>query len=307
MHFTLTYFSFYVFHHFISCPSPVVYLICLKALFQSNTTEPTVQHPPRIPPVKAHAFGTSSLQAVFDRVEQSLKKDRLTIESVVHIRRPHSAPSPQKSVTKSATQGNMRDMNFSTARVEHRRQQEEQRQQKREQQQEAESLKCQLMHDRKRQMLIQRTLQNLEKQLEHNNKACQHMAKLQIARAERSRKESTLQEEEERKESRRLQFLKAQRLWREELQAEYNQRNQDQDKKRQDLLRSRMQSRKEAFEREIQEQDMQQKKREDAKWTAFQNRERFQQKMEKECQQHHNLQQYLREQNLLRLRASMLS
>ncbi|XP_065421754.1 uncharacterized protein LOC101944303 isoform X11 [Chrysemys picta bellii] len=277
------------------------------ALFQSSMIEAPAQHPPRNPPVKAHAFSTSSLQAMFDRVDQSLKKDRLTIESVLRIQRPHSAPSTQKSVTKGATQESLRMMNFNTARIEHRRQQEELRQQKREQKQEAEGLKCQLMRDSRRERSLQRTLQSLEKQLEYNNMACQHMAKLQTARAERSRKESSLQEEEKRKECQRLQFLKAQHLQREELQAEYNQRNYDQDKKRQDMLRSRMQSRQETLEREIQEQDTQQRKREDAKWRAFQNRDHFQQKLEKECQKHYHLQQYLREQKLLMLRASLLS
>ncbi|XP_067392357.1 uncharacterized protein C11orf16 homolog isoform X2 [Emydura macquarii macquarii] len=202
------------------------------ALFQFSMTEAPAQHPPRNPSMKAHALGTSSLQAVFDQVDQSLKKDRLTIESVLRIQRPHSAPSTQKSVTKGVTQKNPREMNFNTARIEHREQQEEQRQQKREQQQEEEDLKRQMMHDSRRQRSLHRTLQGLEKQLEHNNRACQHMAKLQTDRVERSRKESSLQEEEKRKERQRLQFLKAQRLQREELQAEYNQRNYDQDKKR---------------------------------------------------------------------------
>ncbi|XP_034635343.1 uncharacterized protein LOC117881773 isoform X1 [Trachemys scripta elegans] len=277
------------------------------ALFQSSMIDAPAQHPPRNPPVKAQAFSTSSLQAMFDRVDQSLKKDRLTIESVLRIQRPHSAPSTQKSVTKGATQESLRMMNFNTARIEHRRQQEELRQQKREQKQEAEGLKRQLMHDSRRERSLQRTLQSLEKQLEYNNMARQHMAKLQTARAERSRKESSLQEEEKRKECQRLQFLKAQHLQREELQAEYNQRNYDQDKKRQDMLRSRMQSRQETLEREIQEQDTQQRKHEDAKWRAFQNRDHFQQKLEKECQKHYHLQQYLREQKLLMLRASLLS
>uniref|UniRef100_A0A8C3HCS6 DUF4537 domain-containing protein n=1 Tax=Chrysemys picta bellii TaxID=8478 RepID=A0A8C3HCS6_CHRPI len=203
------------------------------ALFQSSMIEAPAQHPPRNPPVKAHAFSTSSLQAMFDRVDQSLKKDRLTIESVLRIQRPHSAPSTQKSVTKGATQESLKKMNSNTARIEPRRQQEELRQQKREQKQEAEGLKRQLMRDSRRERSLQRTLQSLEKQLEYNNMACQHMAKLQTARAERSRKESSLQEEEKRKECQRLQFLKAQHLQREELQAEYNQRNYDQDKKRQ--------------------------------------------------------------------------
>nr|XP_006133442.1 uncharacterized protein LOC102449238 [Pelodiscus sinensis] len=277
------------------------------ALFQSSTTEATAQCPPINPPLKVQAFSTSSLQAVFNRVEQSLKKDRLTIESVLHIQRPHSALSTQKSVTKGTTQRNLREMNFNTARIEHRRKQEEQRQQKREQQQEAEGLKRQLMRDSKRQRSLQRTLQALEKQLEFNNKAWQHMAKLQTAKAERNRKELSLKEEEKRKENERLQFLKAQHLQREELQAEYNKKSYDQDKKRQDMLQSRMQSRQETLEQEIQEHDMQQKQHGDAKWTAFQNRDRFQQKMEKECPKHRNLQQYLREQNLLMLRASLLS
>nr|XP_005296426.1 uncharacterized protein LOC101944303 isoform X1 [Chrysemys picta bellii] len=285
------------------------------ALFQSSMIEAPAQHPPRNPPVKAHAFSTSSLQAMFDRVDQSLKKDRLTIESVLRIQRPHSAPSTQirkprnrtKSVTKGATQESLKKMNSNTARIEPRRQQEELRQQKREQKQEAEGLKRQLMRDSRRERSLQRTLQSLEKQLEYNNMACQHMAKLQTARAERSRKESSLQEEEKRKECQRLQFLKAQHLQREELQAEYNQRNYDQDKKRQDMLRSRMQSWQETLEREIQEQDTQHRKREDAKWRAFQNRDHFQQKLEKECQKHYHLQQYLREQKLLMLRASLLS
>ncbi|KAG6931843.1 hypothetical protein G0U57_000908, partial [Chelydra serpentina] len=151
------------------------------ALFQSSMTEAPAQHPPRNPPVKAHAFGTSSLQAVFDRVAQSLKKDRLTVESVLRIQRPISAPSTQKSVTKSATQESLRKRNFNTVRIEHRRQQAEQRQQKREQQQEAEGFKRQLMRDSRRQRSLQRTLQSLEKQLEYNNTACQHMAKLQTA------------------------------------------------------------------------------------------------------------------------------
>lgn len=76
-------------------------------------------------------------------------------------------------------------------------------------------------------------LQGLEKQLEHNEQACQHMVQLQAARAERNRKESSLQEEEKKKETQRLQFLKAQRLQREKILAEYDDRISDQDKKRQ--------------------------------------------------------------------------
>lgn len=83
-----------------------------------------------------------------------------------------------------------------------------------------------------RQRLRQRTLQGLEKQLEHKERVFQHMALLQAARAERSRKESCSQEEEERKARQRLQFLKTRHLQREELQAESNNRSCEQEKKR---------------------------------------------------------------------------
>lgn len=84
-----------------------------------------------------------------------------------------------------------------------------------------------------RQQLRQRTLQGLEKQLEHKERALQHMALLQAAGAERSRKESFFpEEEEERKTRQRLQFLKTQRLQREEMQAESNKRNCEQEKER---------------------------------------------------------------------------
>lgn len=83
-----------------------------------------------------------------------------------------------------------------------------------------------------RQRLRQRTLQGLEKQLEHKDRALQRRALLQAAGAERSRKESFLSEEEKRKASERLQFLKTQRLQREELQAERNERSSEQEKER---------------------------------------------------------------------------
>lgn len=79
-----------------------------------------------------------------------------------------------------------------------------------------------------RQQLRQRTLQ---KQLEHKERGLQHLALLQAAGAERSRKES-FQEEEERKARQRLQFLKTQCLQREELQAKSNKRSCEQEKER---------------------------------------------------------------------------
>ncbi|XP_019400228.1 PREDICTED: uncharacterized protein LOC109316526 isoform X3 [Crocodylus porosus] len=275
-------------------------------LLQSRISEAPAQQPQTNPSTKVHAFSTSGRQAWFHRVDQSLKKDRLTIESALCVRRPHSTPTVQKSAITSATEKSLREANFDAARTEHKRQQEKQRQVKREQQQLAEGLRHQLLQDSRRQRSLQRMLQGLEKQLEHNEQACQHMVQLQAARAERNRKESSLQEEEKKKETQRLQFLKAQHLQREKILAEYNDRISDHDKKRQDLLRTRRQSRQEILKQELQEQHTQQRKHEVTKWKAFQNRDQLHQRLEKECQKHQDLQQYLKEQSLLMLRASLL-
>ncbi|KYO36511.1 trichohyalin-like [Alligator mississippiensis] len=240
-------------------------------LLQSRIAEAPAQQPQTNPSNKVHAFSTSGRQAWFHRVDQSLKKDRLTIESTMCAQRPHSAPTVQKSAITNATEESLREANFNAARIEHKRQQEKQRQVKREQQQLAEGLRHQLLQDNRRQRSLQRMLQGLEKQLEHNEQACQHMVQLQAARAERNRKESSLQEEEKKKETQRLQFLKAQRLQREKILAEYDDRISDQDKKRQDLLRTRRQSRQEILKQEVQEQHTQQRKHEAAVqvWGSF--------------------------------------
>lgn len=67
-----------------------------------------------------------------------------------------------------------------------------------------------------------------------------------------------------------------------------------------------MQSRQEVLKQESQELDRQQKKHQAAKERAFQSRDRSRQKTEKEDKKLCDLQQYLREQNLLMLRASLL-
>ncbi|XP_054023810.1 uncharacterized protein LOC128897843 [Dryobates pubescens] len=213
----------------------------------------------------------------------------------------------KKSILNGRAQKSWKEMAFNKAKIEHKRRQEEQRQLKREQQQEADSIRRQLCRDNQRQQLHQRRLQELEKQLEHRDRALQHMALLQAARAEKSRKESSLTEEEKRKASQRLQFLKTQYLQREELQAERNERSFEQEKERLDFLRSRMQSRQEALEQELHKQARQQKQHQAAKGRVFQSRDRSHQKMEKEGQKLCELQQYLREQNLLMLRASLLA
>lgn len=68
-----------------------------------------------------------------------------------------------------------------------------------------------------------------------------------------------------------------------------------------------MKSQQEMLEQESREQDRQQKKQQAAKGRVFQSRDHSHQKVEKEGQKLHDLQQYLREQNLLMLRASLLA
>ncbi|XP_071406158.1 uncharacterized protein [Pithys albifrons albifrons] len=283
-------------------------------LFESRVAEAPVQHPQRSPSLRTSALVPFRCQSFFDQVNQSLEKDSLTIKSALRVQRPHvlarkstkflhllKDKSIKKSILNGAFQERGKEMDFDRAKIEHKRWQEEQRQLKREQQQKADGIRCQLRRDSQRQRLRQRTLQGLEKQLEHKKRALQHMALLQASGAERSRKESFSQEEEKRKAGQRLQFLKTQHLQREKLQAECSERSFEHEKERLEFLRSRMQSRQEMLEQESREQDKQQNQHHAAKVRVFQSRDRLHHKMEKD------LQQYLREQNLLLLWASLLA
>ncbi|KAJ7402965.1 hypothetical protein BTVI_81804 [Pitangus sulphuratus] len=258
-------------------------------LFESRVTEAPVQHSPRSPSLGTSALVPFRRQSFFDQVNQSLERDSLTIRSALRVQRPHSTTSvlarrstkllnllKDKSITKSilsgASQERWKEMDFDRAETEHKRRKEEQRQLKREQQQEADGIQQQLCKDNQRQRLRQRTLQGLEKQMEHKERALQHMALLQAAGAERSRKESSFREEGKRKASQRLQFLKTQRSQREELQAECNERSFEKERERLQFLRSRMQSWQDMLEQESREQDKQQNKDQAAKVRVFQNR-----------------------------------
>ncbi|XP_032851588.2 trichohyalin-like isoform X2 [Tyto alba] len=291
-------------------------------LFKSRVAEAPIQHSKRSPSLGTSALVPFRHQSLFDRVNQSLEKDSLTIKSALRVQRSHSTSNVQarrstnlnllkdKSITKSiltgASQERWNEMDFNGAKIEHKRWQEEQRQLKREQQQEADGIRRQLRRENQRQPLHQRTLQGLEKQLEHKDQALQHMALLQAAGAERSRKGSSLPEEGK-KASQRLRFVKTQHLQRELLQAERNERHFEQEKEKLDFLRSRMQSRQEMLEQESRDQNRQQNQHRAARGRVFQSRDRSHQKMEKEGQKLGDLQQYLREQNLLMLRASLLA
>ncbi|XP_053925121.1 trichohyalin-like isoform X2 [Cuculus canorus] len=288
-----------------------------EGLFETRVAEAPIQHSQRNPSLGTNALVPFRHQSFFDQVNQSLEKDSLTIKSALRVPRPCTKARrctnvlKDKSITKSilhgASQETRKEMDFNRAKIEHKRWQEEQRQLKREQQQEADVIQRQLCRDRQRQRLHERASQELEKQLERKDRALQHMAQLQAAGAERSRKEYLLLEEEKRKASQKLQFLKTQRLQREELQAERNGRSLEQERERLVFLRSRMQSRQEMLEQESQELDRQRKQHEAAKGRVFQSRDHSHQKKEKEAQKLCDLQQYLREQNLLMLRASLLA
>ncbi|XP_021243975.1 uncharacterized protein LOC110394407 isoform X2 [Numida meleagris] len=292
-------------------------------LFESRVAEAPIQSSQRSPSLGASALCPFQRQSFFDQVHQSLKKDSLAIETVLHVQRPRSTSSAQagrftnlnllkdksisKSVLNSASPERWKEMDLSKAKIEHKRRREEERQLKRQQQQEADAVQRQLRRNNQRQRLHQRMLQGLEKKLEHKNRALQHMALLQAAQSERSRKESLLSEEENRKSSQRLQFLSTQRLQRENLLAERNERSFEQEKGRLDFLRSRMQSRQKMLTQDSKERDRQQKQHQAAKRKVFQSRDCLHKKVQKEDQRHWDFQQYLREQNLLMLRASLLA
>ncbi|XP_069738192.1 uncharacterized protein C11orf16 homolog [Phaenicophaeus curvirostris] len=140
-------------------------------LFETRLAEAPIQHSQGNPSLGTNALVPLRRQSFFDRVNQSLERDSLTIKSALHVPRPCSTSSMKagrctdvlkdKSVTKSilhgASQEPWEEIDFNRAKTEHKRWQEEQRQLKREQQQEADVTKCQLRRDRQRQRLPQRT------------------------------------------------------------------------------------------------------------------------------------------------------
>ncbi|XP_041254544.1 uncharacterized protein LOC121332798 isoform X2 [Onychostruthus taczanowskii] len=221
------------------------------------------------------------------REEEKKEEKRLETENIPEdvrscLEEDHEViETEKKSFLSHASQKKWKELDFSRAKIEHKRWQEKQRQLKREQQKEADGTRRQLHRDSQRRRLHQRILQGLEKQLEPKERALQHMALLQAAGAEKSRKESFFQGEEERKARQRLQFLKTRHLQREELQAESNKRSCEQEKEMLELLRSRMQSWQEVLEQESQEQDKQQKQHQAAKVRVFQKRESSHLKMKK--------------------------
>ncbi|XP_062990606.1 uncharacterized protein LOC134403987 [Elgaria multicarinata webbii] len=210
-------------------------------------------------------------------------------------------------MVKEAPRDSPREADVNTARTEFKRQKWEQRRLKEDQQRQEEHLKGELLLASKRQRSLQRTLQGVQKQQEDRGRAGLHAEQLRTARAERRRQASCLHEEDRNKENQRLDYLKAQRKQRETWLTEHNQTIDDHEKKRLELLRNKKHSMQKALEAALQEQDMQTKEKAAARPQTFQKWERMCQQVEKEQQKHKDLQQYLREQNLLTLRASLLA
>ncbi|XP_063164571.1 uncharacterized protein LOC134500985 [Candoia aspera] len=278
-----------------------------KCFFQPNVSRSSAQPSQRNTSRKTYLADRSKLQATLDWVDRSLKKDRSAIESVLHIRRSYSAPpSVQKLMEEGAAWDGPRKVDVNPAKIEFKWQKWEQRQLKKQQQHQEIHHKREVLLENKRQRSLQRTLQGLQRQREQHDRAEQHLEQLREARAERKRQESHLQEEEGKKENQRTEFLKAQHREREKQLAEHNQMIDSQEKKRLELLRNRKEAMQKNAEIALKEQDTENKEKEAAKCRLSQKQERILQHMEKERQTQKGLLQYLREQDLLLFRASML-
>ncbi|XP_054843702.1 uncharacterized protein LOC129335290 [Eublepharis macularius] len=274
-----------------------------KAFPQSDMNETSARPSHQSPPRKRFVADTLPVHAAFEWADQSLKEDSSAIESILHMRRSYSAPAIQRPAAKLASPDSQRE----TARIEFKRHMWEQRQLKEEQKQQEERMRKELLRDKKRHQLLQRSWHLSAKQQQNSEKTLQRLGQLQVARAERIRQESCLQEEAENRESQRLEFLKAQCRQRDKQLTEHNQSVDDHKNKRLELLRNRMQFVQKNLKAAEKEQDTKEKERAAAKWRELQKRELTSQRVEKKRQETLDLQRYLREQSLLMLRASLLS
>lgn len=68
-------------------------LIYLTGLFEPREAEALIQPSQRSRSLGSSALGPFRRQSFFDRVNQSLERDRLAIESALRVQRPHSTSS----------------------------------------------------------------------------------------------------------------------------------------------------------------------------------------------------------------------
>ncbi|XP_070610948.1 uncharacterized protein [Erythrolamprus reginae] len=275
-----------------------------KCFLQPNLSESSTQLSQRN---AAQKTCNSKLRAKLDWVDRSLKKDSVAIESVLHMRRSCSAPPPgQKLREKEVIWDGSRELNANPAKINFKQQKWEQRQLRKEQQQREIHLKREARLENKRQQSLQRTLQDSQRLREQNERAEQHLEQLREARTERRRQESHLWEEEGKKENQRREFLKAQHQQREKHLEKHNQMIDGQEKERLALLKDRKEVMQKNAEIVLKEQDAKNKKKEAVKCQLSHKREQVLQNKEKEMQMQKGLLHYLREHDLLLLRASML-
>ncbi|XP_034258984.1 uncharacterized protein LOC117655536 [Pantherophis guttatus] len=277
-----------------------------KCFLQPNLSGSSTQLSQRNASQRTYLANSSKLQAKLDWVDRSLKKDRVAIESVLHMRRSYSAPpSGQKLLEKEAPWDSPREVDANPAKIDFKRQKWEQRQLRKEQQQQEIHLKRETRLENKRQQSLQRTLQGSQRLQEQSDRAEQHLEQLREAKTARRKQESHLREEEGKKENQRKEFLKAQHKQREKQLEKHNQMIDGQEKERLALLRNRKEVMQKNAEITLKEQDAENKK-EAVKCQLSHKREQILQNKEKEMQMQKGLLQYLREHDLLLLRASML-
>ncbi|XP_058045607.1 uncharacterized protein LOC131201620 isoform X2 [Ahaetulla prasina] len=278
-----------------------------KCFLQPNLSGSSTQISQRKASQKTYLANSSKLQTKLDWVDRSLKKDHVAIESVLHMRRSYSAPpSGQKLLEKEAPWDSPKEVDANPAKTDFKRQKWEQRQLRKEQQQQEMHLKRETWLENKRQQTLQRTLKGSQRLQEQSDRAERHLEQLREARAARRRQESHLREEEGKKENQRKEFLKAQHKQREKQLEKHNQMIDGQEKERLALLRNRKEVMRKNAEIVLKEQDAENKKKETVKCQLSHKREQILQNKEKEMQMQKGLLQYLREHDLLLLRASML-
>lgn len=79
----------------LTITSYVPALIHLKGVFESRVAEAPIQYSQRSPSLGTKALVPFRRQSFFDRVNESLEKDSLTIKSALHVQRPHRTSSVQ--------------------------------------------------------------------------------------------------------------------------------------------------------------------------------------------------------------------
>ncbi|XP_013932058.1 PREDICTED: uncharacterized protein LOC106557363 [Thamnophis sirtalis] len=129
----------------------MVDIVTNAGFLQPNVSGSSTQLSQRNTSQKTYLANNSKLQAKLDWVNKSLKKDRVAIESVLHMRRSYSAPpSGQKLLEKGTSRDGPREVDANPAKIDFKRQKWEQRQLRKEEQQQEIHLKREMRLENKR-------------------------------------------------------------------------------------------------------------------------------------------------------------